>query len=385
MSQSMSQLKGVIIMAVNRKQFTQIVDKGIKATKDYNKFYLNFKANGKVVQRTIDYTTKDWGKRTRITAIKKELQILKDKSIDQSTNFRDTSTLNAIAEFYFANACDTKLKWQQDRVRLYKAHFSNTLGKKRIKDIRTSHIDVIRKKLETKGLTKQTENGCNPRTIKLLLVSILKPILQYAVDNKVIDSLPIIIVPKQSRKKKIVKDAKNKLTLLYKTIMTIYADNGFYRALFLFSLFGRRFNEIATLQWNDIDILNNTYTIRAINCKIGEEQIYELPAPIAEALSDIKTDGNLVFESPVTKRKISTPKRQLDKLKKATGIEELTMHYFRHILVSAMGEIGVAGTILSASLGHTNLSTVNDFYLSANHRKSSQTANKAIEGLVNKE
>ncbi len=199
------------------------------------------------------------------------------------------------------------------------------------------------------------------------------------------DSLPIILVPKQSRKKKIVKDAKNKLTLLYKTIMTIYADDGFYRALFLFSLFGRRFNEIATLQWSDIDILNNTYTVRAENCKIGEEQVYELPTPIAEALSDIKTDGNLVFESSVTKGKISTPKRQLVKLKKATGIEELTMHYFRHILVSAMGEIGVAGTILSASLGHTNLSTVNDFYLSANHRKSSQTANKAIEGIINKE
>jgi hypothetical protein len=58
------------------------------------------------------------------------------------------------------------------------------------------------------------------------------------------------------------------------------------------------------------------------------------------------------------------------------------MHYFRHILVSAMGEMGVAGTVLSASLGHTNLDTVNQFYLSANHLKGSQTANKSIEGIL---
>ena len=51
------------------------------------------------------------------------------------------------------------------------------------------------------------------------------------------------------------------------------------------------------------------------------------------------------------------------------------MHYFRHILVSAMGEVGVPTTILSASLGHTNLDTVNTFYLSANHTNSSKVVN----------
>lgn len=47
-----------------------------------------------------------------------------------------------------------------------------------------------------------------------------------------------------------------------------------------------------------------------------------------------------------------------------------------------MGESGVAGTILSASLGHTNLDTVNQFYLSANHTKASVEANKALGIIV---
>jgi len=45
--------------------------------------------------------------------------------------------------------------------------------------------------------------------------------------------------------------------------------------------------------------------------------------------------------------------------------------------------MGIAGTVLSASLGHTNLDTVNQFYLSANHTRGSQEANKMIGNIVN--
>ena len=47
-----------------------------------------------------------------------------------------------------------------------------------------------------------------------------------------------------------------------------------------------------------------------------------------------------------------------------------------------MGEMGTANTVLSASLGHTNLQTVNDFYLSANHTKASAEANQTIAKLL---
>ena len=60
------------------------------------------------------------------------------------------------------------------------------------------------------------------------------------------------------------------------------------------------------------------------------------------------------------------------------------MHYFRHILVSAMGDHGVEGTILSASLGHINLDTVYRYYLFANYKKSSEKVNLAIEDLTRK-
>ena len=365
-------------MAVDRKQFTEIVEAGLKANSSYTKFYINFKLDGKIKQRVIDYTDKDWDKRTRITRAKADLAEEKNKQVNTGVKFTENSRLNDVAELYFEKSCEVS-NWTNERKDAYKLYCKDGIGKKRIKDIRQVDIDSLRKSMELKGHSEQTKNGCSPRTIKKILVQILKPIMQYAIDNKVLSDMPNIKAPKLNRQKKIVEDAGTKLATLFKTIMTTYSDEPFYRALFLFALYGRRWNEIRTLQWSDVNFLTSRYTIRAENNKIDQNQTYELSAPIAEALSLIKDEHNgLVFKSPVTGIELYPPKKQLAKIKDNAKIPELTMHYFRHILVSAMGEAGTATTILSASLGHTNLDTVNNFYLSASHTKASQEANKAI-------
>ena len=369
-------------MAVDRKQFTEIIEAGLKANSSYTKFYINFKLDGKIKQRVVDYSNKDWDKRTRIAKAKADLAAEKNKQINTGVNFTENSRLNDVAELYFEKSCEAS-KWTDERKDAYNLYCKNSIGKKRIKDVRQVDVDSLRKSMELKGHSKQTINGCSPRTIKKVLIQILKPIMQYAIDNKVLSDLPNIKAPKQTRQKKLVEDAGTKLATLFKTIMTIYADEPFYRALFLFALYGRRWNEIRTLEWSDVNFLTSRYTIRAENNKIGQNQTYELSAPIAEALTHIKDEhSGLVFKSPVTGAELYPPKKQLAKLKTSAGIENLTMHYFRHILVSAMGEAGTATTILSASLGHTNLDTVNNFYLSANHTKASQEANKTIDTLV---
>lgn len=382
MSLGMSLSNGVI-MAVDRKQFTESVEAGLKANPTYTKFYINFKLDGKIKQRVIDYSDKDWDKRTRIIKAKADLAAEKDKQVSAGVNFTENSRLNDVADLYFEKSCDLS-NWTNERKDAYRLYCKDGIGKKRIKDVRQVDIDTLRKSMELKGHSEQTKNGCSPRTIKKILVQILKPIMQYALDNKVLSDMPTIKPPKQNRQKKIVEDAGTKLATLFKTIMTTYEDEPFYRALFLFALYGRRWNEIRTLQWSDVNFLTSRYTIRAENNKIDQNQTYELSAPIAEALSQVKDEHNgLVFKSPITGNELCTPKKQLAKIKDTAKIPELTMHYFRHILVSAMGEAGTATTILSASLGHTNLDTVNNFYLSANHTKASQEANIAIAALTN--
>jgi len=109
-----------------------------------------------------------------------------------------------------------------------------------------------------------------------------------------------------------VVDATGKMTTLYTTIMSMYQDNPFYRGLFLFALYGRRWNEIRTLQWSDINKFNATYTIRAENNKIGQDQTYELSQPIIDTLSQIKDNHTgLIFKSPITGKELYPPKKQL--------------------------------------------------------------------------
>lgn len=372
-------------MAIDSKEFTELVDTNLKANSKYTKFFLNFLKDGKRIRKVIDYSNKDWDKRTRVSKAKFELEALRDQADSRIGNFSENSTLNTVADIFFTTTVRYDSPWGKDLYGRYNLYCKNTIGNKKLKDIKKVHIDKLIQQMSTKGYSKQTQNGCSHATIKKVLIQALRPVLQYAVDNNVISKVPPFDIPKQKIKtKKTVSNASNKLATLFTTINELYKDDSFYRGLFLFALYGRRWNEIRTLCWSDIDLLNNKYTIRAENNKIAEDQTYELPYPIKDAILQIKDDNlGLVFKSPVTNKELYSPKKQLAHIKEKANIPELTMHYFRHILVSAMGEIGTASTILSASLGHTNLNTVNQFYLSANHTKGSAIANEMIGSIVN--
>ncbi len=159
-------------MAVDRKQFTESVEAGLKANPTYTKFYLNFKLDGKIKQRVIDYSNKDWDKRTRITKAKADLAAEKNKQINTGVNFTENSRLNDIAEIYFEKSCEVS-RWTNELKDTYKLYCKDSIGKKRIKDIRQVDIETLRKSMETKGHSERTKNGCSPRTIKKVLLQIL--------------------------------------------------------------------------------------------------------------------------------------------------------------------------------------------------------------------
>ena len=170
-------------MAVDRAQYTEAIEKGLKADPSYTKFYINFKLEGKIKQRVIDYSNKDWDKRTRIAKAKAELLAEKDKQINTGVNFNENSRLNDVAEIYFEKACEVS-NWTKERKDGYKLYCKDGIGNKRIKDIRQVDIDSLRKSMEQKGRSKQTQNGCSPRTIKKVLVQILKPIMNMFLITK---------------------------------------------------------------------------------------------------------------------------------------------------------------------------------------------------------
>ncbi len=382
-------------MAIDRSEFIEKIDPGLKANKIFRRFYLRFKTDsGKQHHKIFDYSNMNWDKRTRIAKARVDSleykNDIKHVSVGSYAGFDGNSTLNQVKDEYFIKACSAT-KWTEERKDSYRLYLEKSLGSKKIKDIKLNHINTVRSEMEKKGHSKQTKNGCSPRTIKKALIQTLKPILEYAYQNQVIPMVPKIELSSAHKKlnkskKKKVDDGTATLTILYNTIMEHYIDHAFYRALFLIAMHGRRWKEIRTLEWEDIDFDKNTYTILEDRNKIDEYQTYMMLNDISDALLGIQDDRKgLVFKSPVTGRELTTPKRQLAKIRIKTSINQLDMHYFRNILVSAMGEEGIANTVLSASLGHTNLKTVYQYYLTANHTKASVVTNKTIKMITHEE
>ena len=361
--------------------------KGLKANKDFTRFRYRFKIEGKEYTTTIDYSSKKaWSPKVRKDNARKEAELFKEqKKVETFQPFNPSTKFNFIAKEYFHKKCaDTP--WTKARKRLCELYINPFIANKQISKITEYHIDSIRKNMETTNHHQYKEGGNSIRSIEKVLFQVLKPILEYAKSNNAIQKLPQITIPnrpKKSQRKKKVKNASEKLILLYNAINTKYQDDPFYRALFLFAFHGRRWGEIKTLHWESIDFKNGKYTIEAQYNKIGEEQEYFLPDDIRIALQEMYSNQTgLVFKSPQTDKMLNSPRRQLSKLKDETGIQELTMHYFRHLLATALSEYGAAAPVMSAALGHTRSDTVDIYYRSANHLKGSQDAIAQLSKII---
>ncbi len=368
----------------NAKKEGKSLISGLKANEDFTKFLYVARIEGKQIRKVINLTKLQLNKKASIKRAnddaekffrKKEEEIMTASSFTLDTKFRQ------LAEEYVKNKCKTGTQWTSEKEKMLEHYIYPHFEKTKASAIKEMNIDKIRVSMETSGVWRQNKNGCSPRTIRKVLLQVLKPILEYGYRNGALKRIPEIDVPKKP-KKKIVKNGEEKIITLYGAIHSLYEYEPFYRGLFLFALFGRRWNEIRTLQWSDIDFIEGKYTVRAENSKIDEDKTFTLPKDVIEALIHFQEEKGLVFRSPKTGRELSTPKKQMEKLREASGIEGLTLHYFRHIMATALGELGLENTVLSASLGHNNSATVDDYYRTPNHLRGSEEATQAIEHIV---
>ncbi len=296
--------------------------------------------------------------------------------MDTQPNTDWTHKKQHVYDLYIGNSGlkSTERKSTRDFKKIHAIYQKHKIGYLKISEIRPMHIEKI--------ISFMEENGLSPRTRKGIL-EILNPIFKYAIRNKYIKESPSeYIAVKIPSQKKIVTNATELFKKVYIGITTFYQDEPFYKALFLFGFTGRRKSEILNLIWENIDIDGDYYWIE--DTKNGEKQRYPLPAMIKAALLEIKEDQTgTVFKSPVTGKKIVNIDRQMKKLKEYIGIDNLTLHYMRNILVSALAEQSTEAVTLSGILGHKDINTINK-YLSNSTMKSGLKGLKAIDGILDK-
>ena len=403
--------------------------------KDITKFLFDFRINEHRYRKILHLKATGWDRKTCINEAKKVLQVYKD-DIQAGYTSSDNIKLNQLFEDYYKTLDDSTVGTKKKKT-IYNRYIKEVLGNKRIGAIVENDVSSILSNLRKKGL--------KPKTIKGVL-EVMQPLYKFAVRNKYLkDNVVQELRVKTTDQKKIVTGATELFTQIHEAITTLYKDEPFYQAFFLFCFTGRRVGEVISIKWENLDLTNNYYWIE--DTKNNDKQKYPLPPYIKEQLVKIK-DANigLVFKSPITGKEISNYDRQVRQIKKhlaltysnenplyqaftvlrtrvkrvgdintlkwndkiSDDIQEIlsrykgikkefifedlvkdkydlfSPHYMRNILVSTLAEQQIEAITLSGILGHKDINTINK-YLSINHYKSGTEGLKMISNVLDVE
>ncbi len=367
---------GAVVMAIKMSEYSKTKHTGLKIHKSGDKFLFDVTIDGK---RFRSLYKSDGVTLSKPDKLKQAYEKLEKFIKNTRHNETITADANATINDYYDILKDNT-KWSQHTTKKYDLYYSkyikDTLGTKKIKEIKPQHFTAYNKTIRHLSLSMQKKS-----------YELLKPLFNLAVEDEVIVKTPIKVshVPKrdQQSEKKLITNAVEKYKTIYSAINQLFNStdtvvisdaksilcniNPHHLAIFLFGFHGRRLNEVVTLQWEDIDFINNQYRIRKEVSKINQDMIYTLPADVKVALQTFAdTQGNVFNIEHVI--------RHYKSIRLISGIDEFTFHWMRNLSVSALSASGVPTVELSAMLGHSDINTLNK-YLSL--QRASATANTA--------
>ena len=371
-------------MAIDKKAFTKTRYANIKIHKDGIKFWFDFTMNGKRYSRLWN-SNKNHTKADKLRSAIKQLEVYR---VDVEHQNGITANVDATVNHYWQILKDSKKNkwsthWMLNNTMFYNKYIRDTIGNKRIRDIKPSMLTQFNK----------TISHLSPRTQKTAY-ELLSPIFNIAIEDEIIDRSPVkqthIPKRKQLEEKKIVTDAVTKYKSVHKAIHKVFGTDDVitleddttlqcnidphYRAMFLFGFYGRRKTEVLDLQWCDIDFANDTYTVKAESSKVNVDMTFHLAQDVKDALLEFADTTGDVFN-------VRHIERHYKKIRKVTGINEYTFHWMRNLSVSALSSMGVEITHLSAMLGHTDSGTIRK-YLSLQREASTAVTNEASKKLL---
>ncbi len=343
---------------------------------DNQKFFFDFTKNSKRYRQTY-LAVKDTP-----TEMIRQAKIRCEVFYEQAGRVRSNLDANIIVDTYWDRFCEhKKTDWSKKHTSnskgIYKNYIKNIIGLKQLRRVNTADIDDIMHKAK-QDLSKRSQKS---------ILEVLKPLFERAIKEKLILESPVDhnIKRNAAEEKKIVLGAEEKFKKIHKAIHEVFAKDPKLKAAFLLGFNGRRFSEVLTLEWTDINFGNHTYMVRAENSKINMDMVFGLHKEMESALKKVyeNKDSKWVFSSNRDPSKHMTKLApQYVKIREATGIKEFTFHWMRNLLVSALaGKDGVDVTDLSALLGHNDTGTLKK-YLSLQREQSSKKAAAAIGRML---
>ena len=148
------------------------------------------------------------------------------------------------------------------------------------------------------------------------------------------------------------------------------------REIFMFLMHGRRFGEVITLEWKDIDFKNSTYTIRALNNKARIDMTYHLSQRLLVSLESvgIKDDG-FVFTKINNKNE-----HYSDGTIRNHWKQPIVIHQLRNCIgMYLQNKLEYSIDIVEAILGHKQNKKVTNRYAKINY----STTGRIVDELLN--
>lgn len=152
------------------------------------------------------------------------------------------------------------------------------------------------------------------------------------------------------------------------------------REIFMFLMHGRRFGEVITLAWKDIDFTNRTYTIRGLNNKARVDMTYHLSDRLVTCLDSLGVrESGYVF----TQVK-NTNKHYSDRTMRNHWKQPIVMHQIRNCIgMYLQNELEYGIDIVEAILGHKQNKKVTNRYAKINYTTIGRIVDEMLDDIFN--
>jgi integrase len=178
----------------------------------------------------------------------------------------------------------------------------------------------------------------------------IKTFLRWCVGRAVLDQSPAEGVPLPA--KEVARDRVLDDEELVRVIFAAREIGSPYGGIVeLLALTGQRREEVARLQWEELDLARRIWTIPKSRTKNAKTHVVHLSDQALAAVKRADKRGPLVFSLLGTKpfQEFSRAKRELDQLSGVTGWR---LHDLRRTCVSGMARLGVAPHVADKILNH---------------------------------
>jgi site-specific recombinase XerD len=295
------------------------------------------------------------------TKIAKGESVKKEKPVEKLT-------LGSYLNDVYFRAASQGLKSADETIRKITADFGQYFSKP---------IDELTPIMFEKWRTARLQAGAKAATVNRIL-STLRSSINWGVKRGLIESNPLQRLGKlkESDSKNIIRYLSDDERERLESALTAREDRlqrkkggktcgefwDYLRPAVLLSLnTGIRRNTLFSLLWSDVDFESQTLTLRGEVSKNGETARIPLNDDAHDILSSWRGqsahtgDGDLIFPSPKTGKKLDNARRSWERVLREAGIDNFRWHDMRHDFASQLVMRGVDLTVVCELLNHSNL------------------------------